>query len=124
MPDLDGLLAQRNFRPLNATARAVAAWNRILDRSTSIVVYRGNPASAQAAQTVRIEFDNERSTLKTDAGVASVRRAVIFGVRNHPTVDDTDLQKDDRVRLSDGDYRVIGVIELPGEVQASVERIS
>jgi hypothetical protein len=123
MPDITGHLAQRPR--VNTTLRAVAAWERIQDRATSITVYRGSPASAQDAQTVRVEWDNERARLvTTDAGTASQRRGVIFGVRNHPTAADTDLQKDDRIRLDDGDYRVIGVIEPPGEVQASIERIS
>ena len=124
MPDLNKWLGQRDH-PLVTTVRAFAAWNRIQDKPTSITVYRGNPAVAIAAQTVRIEFDNNAARMTADTGAAAVKTAVIFGVAGHPTVSDPSVQKDDRVRLSDdGDYRVVAVIETPGEVQASVERIS
>ena len=124
MPDLYGYLAQREHRGIDNVARAVEAWKRIEDRSSSIVVWRGNPPAAQTAQTVRIEFDVERGRFEKDAGTAAVKRGVIFGVRDHPTETDTDLQKDDRVTLADGDYRVVDVIYVPGEVQAGMQRIT
>jgi hypothetical protein len=123
MPDLSGLLGKRDFRTISASVRAVRAWGRIRDRATSIVVYRNE--TPLAAQTVRIEYNNSRAEgFREGAGVAAVKDAVIFGVKDHPTEDDTDLQKDDLITLSDGNYRIINVISVPGEIQATVERVS
>lgn len=124
MPDLYGYLAQRGYRGIDPVVRAVEAWKRIQDRSSEIVVWRGNPATAQPTQTVRIEFDDSGGMLKKDAGTAAVKKGVIFGVQDHPTEPDTDLQKTDRVVLADGDYRIIDVLYLPGEIQAGMERIT
>ena len=121
MPDLDALLSGRGFRVIGA-GRAARAWQRIQDRSTSITVYRaGIPLDAQ---TVRIEFDSASANLRREAGEAAVKDVILFGVKDHPTVDDTDLAKNDEFKLADGSYRVIDVIEVPGEVQARAERIS
>ena len=50
-----------------------------------------------------------------------VQRAVVFGVREHPTVADTDIQRGDRFVMGATEFEVIGVIEAPGEVQAICE---
>ena len=50
-----------------------------------------------------------------------VQRAVVFGVRDHATVADTDIQRADRFVLGDTEYEVIGVIAVVGEVQAVCE---
>lgn len=126
MPDLNTLLAQRGQRGINAAVRAVRAWQRIQDRPTTITVYRGNPAAAQTAQTVRVEFDNTTAQVIRQAGQAAQQGVILFGVRDHPDTDvlDTDLKKGDRVTLSDGNYQVISVLDLPGEIQARAERLS
>lgn len=120
MPDFDAFLGNRGNRAISATARAIMAWQRIQDRATSITVYRGSVA--QTAQTVRIEYSSVTNE-RREAGQASLRDIVIFGVQDHPDVSDTNLQKGDQFTLTDGTYRVIDVIDLPGEVQARAERI-
>jgi len=126
MPDLSALLAQRGQRGINAAVRAVRAWQRIQDRATTITVYRGNPAVAQTAQVVRVEFDSTTARVIQQAGQAAQQGVILFGVRDHPDndVSDTDLKKGDRVMLADGNYQVISVIDLPGEIQARAERLS
>lgn len=126
MPDLNALLAQRGQRGINAAVRAVRAWQRIQDRATTITVYRGNPAVAQTAQVVRVEFDSTTARVIQQTGQAAQQGVILFGVRDHPDSDvpDTDLKKGDRVMLADGNYQVISVIDLPGEIQARAERLS
>lgn len=126
MPDLSALLAQRGQRGINAAVRAVRAWQRIQDRATTITVYRGNPAVAQTAQVVRVEFDSTTARVIQQTGQAAQQGVILFGVRDHPDSDvpDTDLKKGDRVMLADGNYQVISVIDLPGEIQARAERLS
>lgn len=106
-----------------AEVRAVLAWQRISDKPTSITVYRAGVP--QTAQTVRVEFRRQVGDyIRRDAGEASVHDVILFGVADHPSEDDTDLAKGDRFTLSDGQYQVMDVIEVPGEVQATAERIS
>jgi hypothetical protein len=124
MPDYNEWLGNRTS-PINAAVRAVRAWARIQDRATSITVYRGG--AAQPAQTVRLEYDSRRGAqILQMAGEASLSRVIVFGVVNHPdpTITDTDLRKGDRFTLPDGDYEIQSVITLPGEIQATAERIS
>ena len=121
MPSYDGWLGNRNYS-INAERRAVRAWARIQDRPTSITVYRGS--TAQTAQTVRIEYDSGAGQEIREAGQASIQKLIVFGVQDHPEEDDTDLQKDDRFTLADGNYRVVSVIYVPGEIQAKAERIT
>jgi len=123
MADFNAWLAQGN-EAISATNRAVDAWNRIQRNPTSITLVRG--AVEQSAQTVRIEFDNAvDSEYRGDGGgISSGRDAVIFGVKNHPTVDDTDIQRGDRFAINGQQYRVIQTILVPGEVQATCEVLS
>ncbi len=124
MPDYNAWIAARTS-PINAAVRAVRAWARIGDRPISVTVYRNRVA--QAAQTVRLEYDSMRGIREIQmAGEVNKHRVILFGVLDHPDpdVDDTDLQKGDRFTLADGDYEIKSVIRLPGEVQATAERIS
>ncbi len=104
-------------------ARALDAWARISDRAVTITIQRG--AETLDAQTVRIEFgDSAREDLDLRRGlnvVPGVQRVVVFGVRNHPTVADTDIQRGDRFVVGATEFEVLGVIGAPGEVQAICE---
>jgi len=121
MPDLNAWLSQRGRRGLPTTARAVRAWQRILDRPSSVVVYRGG--TAQAAQTVRVEFGDVVNA-RRDAGEASARTVTLLGVADHPEAADTDLRKGDRFTLAGAQYEVVDVIAAPGEIQARAERLT
>ncbi len=124
MPNLDAFLGNRSHRTISGAVRAVRAWQRILDRATSITVYRAGVV--QTAQTVRIEFDSATPQERRQAGEASVRSLVLFGVKDHPddTVPDTALLKGDRFAIGDDKYEIKDVIALLGEIQARAERIT
>ncbi len=104
-------------------ARAAAAWARIEAQPTTITIRRGT--ETLAAQTVRIEYgDSAREDLDLRAGlnvVPGVQRAVVFGVRGHPTAADTDIERGDRFVIGATEFEVIGVITAAGEVQAICE---
>lgn len=105
----------------DAEVRAALAWQRIMDNPTSITVLRGS--TTLSAQTVRIEHRNLPAEVPGGAGTASTRRAIVFGVRGHASITDTDLKKGDRFVLNGSqEYRVIDVVRYPGEIQATAER--
>ncbi len=107
----------------DTAARAQVAWERITERSVEISIRRG--ANTLDPQTVRIELgDSAREDLDVRRGlniVPGVQRAVVFGVRNHATVPDTNIQGGDRFVVSITEYEVIGVISVLGQVQAFCE---
>ncbi len=120
MANFHAWLGQGN-NAINATSRAVDAWNRINRNPTSVTLVRG--AVELSAQMIRIEFDNQvDSEINGDGGGMSSRRdAVIYGVKGHPTVTDTDIQRGDRFAINGKRYRVVQTIDVPGEVQATCE---
>ena len=74
-------------------------------------------------QTVRIDMgrgaeQNGENTFITDQG------ATLFGVKDHPTVDDTDVQHGDRFFVGNNEFEIISVAEYPGEIQAVCQVIS
>jgi hypothetical protein len=112
----------------DVVARAVEAWGRIDEQPTTITIRRGTASGGSLtldAQTVRIEFgDSAREDLVVRRGLniaPGVQRAVVFGVRNHPTVSDTDIQRGDRFVIDATEFEVIAVIRAPGEAQALCE---
>jgi hypothetical protein len=74
---------------------------------------------------VRVEFgDSAREDWDVRRGlnvVPGVQRAVVFGVQNHPTIADTDIQRGDRFLLGETEFEVMAVIRAPGEAQALCE---
>ncbi|MCZ2099715.1 MAG: hypothetical protein LC121_26325 [Anaerolineae bacterium] len=107
----------------NTQARAVEAWARISEQPTTITIRRG--METLDPQTVRVEYgDSAREDLDVRRGlniVPGVQRAVMFGVRNHPTVADTNIQRSDRFVVDTTEFEVVAVIPAPGEVQAICE---
>lgn len=105
---------------INAGERAIAAWSRIQRDAVSVVLVRGGVNLT--AQTVRVVVDTGRAQVSEDGmTTAATRTATLFGVRNHPTVANTDVQRGDLLRLSDGLYKVVAVTHRIGEVQATCE---
>ncbi len=108
-------------RDTHAAARA--AWERILDHSTVITVRRGS--ITLPPQTVRViinggareDHDLRRGLDNTPA----LARAVVFGVRDHRDVPDTDLKRADRFVLHGAEYEIVFVTRHGGEVQAVCE---
>lgn len=115
-------LSNQQFGPQTAIdpeARAVLTWARIQDRPTSITAIRAGVALA--AQTVRVE-EAPPSTRLTDAGGRVAQLSVtIFGVKDHPddAVADTDVQAGDRFVVNNREYRVVAVVDYPGQRQAA-----
>ena len=74
---------------------------------------------------MRIEFSNNiREDLDLRRGLnvtPGVQRAVVFGLRHHPTIADTDIQRGDRFVVGATEFEVIGVIVSVGDVQAICE---
>ena len=104
-------------------ARAIDASARISDQPVQITIRRG--VEDLAVQTVRVEYGSSaREDLDVRRGLnvlPGVQRAVVFGVRNHPTAADTDIRRGDRFVLGATEFEVIAVIVAAGEVQAFCE---
>lgn len=107
---------------VDAAARAQDAWARINDRATAITLYRDG--KALSAQTVRVEFSAVFRETSGGAGEMGVSTAIVFGVRGHPTITNTDIQRGDTFEGEDTLYTVLAVVALPGEVQARCEAVS
>lgn len=106
-----------------AEARAVAAWRRITEKPSSVIILRGN--DDLPAQTVRIERGGTMPAEPSGGSntVAAQQSVIIFGVVDHPTEADTNIRKGDRFVLNGADeYRVIDTFVYPGEIQATAER--
>lgn len=117
MPNFNNWTATDAIDPV---PRAVDAWRRISDKPTSLTLKRSS--STLPAQTVRVEFDNaQNSETKGGTGFSSQRAVVVFGVRGHPTVANTDIQRGDLFALNGYKFRVLEVIYQLGEVQATCE---
>lgn len=119
MPNFDNLFVSNRIGRPNATRRAIAAWNRILDKPSVIRV-----VGSSTDQTVRIEFDNSQArAVKGTAAEADVRSLVIFGVNGHPEVADTELTTGDQIIYNDEEYEIRDVIVTIGELQANGYRV-
>lgn len=103
-----------------AQNRAAAAWNRINDKPVSVAFKLPN-GTVLAAQTVRIEYDNSASQSEAPSGQTAVRKLIVFGVRGHSTITDTNVGEGYRFVYQNGEYRVMDVITTIGEIQAIAE---
>lgn len=104
-------------------SRAGDAWERIQDKPHSMIVLRGK--TTLSAQTVRVEIENATSNVAGQGGAnASSQKATVFGTFNHPTRPNLDIKPGDIFEYRGGRYRVSGVVEQIGEIQATCERMS
>lgn len=108
---------------ISQAQRAADAWGRINRDPSSITIVRdGTPL---AAQTMRVEHATSVNVAVGDGmGRSAVAEVWLFGIRNHATLSDTDIQRDDRFALNGQTFRVEVVMHLPGEIQAKGEAIS
>ncbi len=104
---------------IDATSRAVSAWNRITHNPISLVITRAG--IALSAQTVRVEQHKVYNRDQTALGEKAQSTMTVFGVVGHPTQADTDIKRGDRFLLNDQEYMVVIVRHYPGEVQAQGE---
>ena len=119
MPDFDRWLGTSSRFAPQTSARASAAWRRIQDKPSAVTLKRGT--TLQTAQTMRVEIANSASEQRGVNATPGQYTAVLFGVRGHASVADTDIQRGDQVVLSGRLYEVVSVIETIGEVQAVCE---
>lgn len=115
-------------RVIDPAARAVAAWNRIQQKPSTITVVRLTPitqARTTHEVTVRLEFDNNSDEYNTvgNSGVNIMGECLVFGVRDHPdsNVPDTDLKRDDTFYYEGFTFRIINLIPTIGEIQFLAE---
>lgn len=104
-------------------ARAIAAWQRIQDRPTTLIVRR--TGAALAAQTVRVDYtvggrEDEDVELNPHS-LPGIARVLIYGVRGHATQPDTDLRRGDRAVIMGGEVEIVAVAFPPGELIATAE---
>lgn len=106
----------------SAPLRAQVQWARILDKPTEIVLIRQEVA--QPAQTVRIELENTITMETGSGGTAASRQATLFGIQDHPTLPDTDVQEWDVFVLDNQEYTVTSVNrQTHGQIQAYCEGV-
>lgn len=100
--------------------RAALAYRRIQDKPTS-VAFRTPAGATLAAQMVRIESDTSASMAESAAGAAAKRKVIVFGIRNHATLPNTQVGEGYRFIWAEDQYTVVDVILTLGEVQAICE---
>jgi hypothetical protein len=102
--------------------RAAAAWHRIQDKPSSIA-FKPVSGATLSAQTIRVESDSNASPSVSAAGAAPRRRVVIFGIRNHATLANTNLAEGYRFVYLNDEYRIVDIILTLGEIQGIAEAI-
>jgi hypothetical protein len=117
MPDLATMLSARSSN------RAIDAWRRISEKATS-VVFKTASGTSLPAQSVRLEYDSTASQSESAAGVGNKLKLIVFGVRGHPTVADTNIKKGYRFVREKREYEVMSVIVQTGEVQGIAETVN
>lgn len=119
MPDLNTILSAGTAGI--AADRAALAWRRISEKPTSITIKRGT--TTLSAQTVRVESSGSSVRVGT-AGAVAVRDVVVFGVKSHAVVTDTNIRRNDRFVYGGEEYQVKDIVLTLGEVQARCEVVS
>lgn len=115
---------------IDEASRAASIWALINRDPVSITIKRGS--STLSAQTVRVTINNSddgQQGGQSDA-VSGKRGAIIFGIRNHATLTDTDIAIGDMFSLDydedgNGDeiHRVVNIVHIPGGIEAHTEVI-
>lgn len=119
---LSGTLVTAGERTLREQERAADAWQRINEKPTS-VAFRNVAGTILAAQTVRIEVDNRASDNISAAGAAPKMHVIVYGIRNHATLANTDIKEGYRFVYANDEYRVIDIILTTGEIQGIAEAV-
>lgn len=123
MPDIGNWLGSGGGTPAATEAqRAGLAYRRIQDKPTS-VAFRTPSGTTLDAQSVRVENDSSASPTMSAAGKSAARRVVVFGIRNHDLLSDTDIEVGYRFILNSEEFRVEDIILTLGEVQALCQAV-
>lgn len=107
---------------INAADRAADAWARIQRDPTSVQFMR--IGTLQPAQTVRIVISSSSIRETDGSSGATVTRmtVIVFGIQDHATLADTDMQIGDRFFLETQEYEIRTVVAANGERQGFAER--
>lgn len=116
LPTIRNFFRGDMLRGVNHAQRAILAWRRIQDDPVSITLYRDE--TPLASQTVRIQWRVSLTENQTDRAEGVEREVIIFGVKDHPTVADTDIQDGDLFKKDGVSYEIEDVAMYPGEIQA------
>lgn len=122
MPNIDRILQASSA--IAPASRAAAAWGRILEKPSSIVIVRGKNSTALAVQTVRIEYSDSGGFGETQGKggmIATQREVTVFGIRDHAKLADTNIQRGDLFTYEEQQFRVRDVVLTIGEIQAHCE---
>jgi hypothetical protein len=102
---------------MDAAFLAQRAWLRINRKPKTITIKRKGETLAE--QTVRLELGSIANDERGENAMPGVQRIVIFGVKDHPTVADTDIKSGDRFNVDNKQYEVVSVVDtIVGEIQA------
>lgn len=115
---------ERGAEPLAADGRASAAWRRIQEKPTEITVVRDE--TVLDPQTVRIEYSTLTiaQELTGGAGNSGHQTAIVFGIRGHATLPDTDIERNDLFTAEGLQFRIISLTLTTGEIQGMAEVLS
>ncbi len=107
-------------RYIPKATRALDVWRSIQGNPTR-VAFRTITGATLPAQTVRLEYVTVQEA-DSVAGQGAERRLYIFGVRDHPTVANTDIKAGYRFNFQGKQFTVLDPVIMPGggEVQAEV----
>lgn len=117
---LSGTHSTGSQRSAREQKRAAQAWRRINEKGTS-VSFRTPTGATVGAQLVRIESDNTATASESAAGATAKRKVIVFGVRNHAVVADTDIKEGYRFVLLNDEYKCVDTILTLGEIQGVFE---
>ena len=99
--------------------RAQDAVRRISEKPRSVVFRTAAPQLVTLpAQTVRIEPSSNVGEITSSSGASPIREVIIFGVRGHSSVPDTNIDEGYTFNIEGDRYTVRDVIVTLGEVQA------
>lgn len=114
---ITGIVDTPRVRTLTEHRRAAEAWRRIQEKPL-MVIFKNSSGVKLPGQAVRVESDNTATPSMSTVGTAPKRKVVIYGIRNHPTLPNTDI-KENYVFVYEGDqYRCIDIIVTLGEIQS------
>ena len=116
------LINSNDFDHDAESAQSILAYQRINDNPTSVSFRKPNGTTLDP-QTVRIESYNTARETSSVATTGPARRVIIYGIRNHPTLTDTNIAEGYRFVHTNDEYRVIDTMLAPGEIQGIAEAV-
>ncbi len=117
MIDIGAMLAGTSIVLAQAPFRAQVEWARIQDKPTTIRIRRGTTVLAD--QVVRLEMGITMTPSEGASGISTMGEGILFGIQDHPTLPDTDIDEWDTFVLGEKEYTITHVNRhLHGQIQA------